>query len=1026
MSFWTKTTTTTAAPSSNSKIAQYQAEAQKANEEAKKVGSFWGIVKNTFTGAPAAAKTLANKVADTERYKAITTSPLALAIQGKFKEVPSALKSSFWGVSQDIAKDPMAFALNFAPGGEAAGKGIVRKEGSAVASEAEALLQQIRGRQVQEVSVPRDISGPQLQKGKFPQQPLSIGQAQSPNLSYTAKVPSDFNVDKYVSEQLKNRELARKSEKGSLISKTKDFFGELKAKLVDSTAPIEDILNKNVKSNKINLLPEQDIHNQIDRVLRAPTIAGQFARDGGMVDVIRKVDSLKNLDQYLIAKHAIELEARGIKTGRNITKDGALVDTLFDKYEPFAKTISEYSQKLLDYSAESGLISKDLASTLKSRYPDYVPFQRVFNELEKSQGFGTNAVASLSKQNIIQKIEGSSREIESPIESLLGKTNDAFRQGEKNVAGRMLAEYEKLPGNPFSLRELKPGDTAPHTISFLEDGVKRTFETTKEIADAAKSLNVQQLNILGQIFAFPTRIARLGITGINLPFVGANIAKDQVTAFINSNYGLRTSVANPVNFLRSLFSVLKHDDLYQEMVRAGGAGTSFDISRNQVNQTVSRIRSGRNAISKIKYTVTHPQELLRIVEDIIGRSEEFTRMQQYRGTKKALLGKGLNEKNAVIGGARAARDSTVNFARRGEWGTVLNSAFLYLNASIQGTRTLLTNLKTKPITTGAKIAVSALFPMAVVTTWNLSDPERKKAYEDIPDYEKENNIIIIPPNPTQDENGKWNVIKIPLSQEINSIVGAVRRPIESAHGLDPLKFKDFAKSLIGTVSPISPTAGSLLSTLTPQAVKPSIEAATNKNLFTGYPQVSQGLENLSPENQIKADTSKFAINWGKRLGVSPIKIDAFIKGTFGGVGSQLTGQQNVKDAVIARFGKAAGGEVDNRTYKELQDKAREKADYKSKVIRPIYNHVQDLLKEGREEEAIEITDALSPEDYNLYKDIKTAEKSKATQQAEREMYPTAKRVKELVDAGRIDEATEITTNMTEEEYRIYQLVKKKL
>ncbi len=848
-----------------------------------------------------------------------------------------------------------------------------------------------------------------------------------------------FDPVKYVKEQVAARETARGA--SGPLSKVKTFLANAKAKLVDSTAPIEDTLYESTKKNKITLLPSEDIHNQIDRVLRAPTLAGQFAKDKGIVDVIRKVDNIDNLDQYLTAKHGLELSARGITTGRDIAKDTALVRTFADKYEPYAKTISEYSQALLDKAVDSGLISKDLAEELKARYPNYVPFQRVFEEVEKAElpsGTGGRGVASLSKQSIIQKIEGSTREVESPIASLLAKTNDLFRQGEKNLAAQLLGSYEKLPGNPFQLRELKPGEKAEHTISFLDNGVKRTFETTKEIAEAAKSLNVQQMNILGKMFALPVRVARLGITGINLPFIGANIAKDQVSAFINSNKALQTSLANPNNFVRSLFSAVAHDKLYEEMVRAGGAGTSFDIARDQAPTTIKSIRAGRNLGSKILYTATHPGELLRAVENVIGRSEEFTRIQQYRGTKQALLGQGMSEKEAITGGARQARDATVNFARRGEWGTVLNSAFLYLNAGIQGTRTLLRNLKTRPVQTATKIAVAALFPVATATVWNLSDPKRKEAYDDIQEYEKQNNIIIVPDNPTKDAQGKWNVIKIPLSQEINNLTSAVRRPIEAAHGLNPLEFGDFARAIIGTVSPIAPDKGSVLSAITPQAIKPTIEAATNQSLFTGIPQVPRGLQSLSPENQVKPYTSGTARLIGNKLSVSPIKVEEFIKGTFGGVGSQAlnavdnalatggvipkdqVGGQKVLDAIAARFNKASGGVQDDRAYDAQAKATMEKADARAAFRRATYDPIQALVTSGKQPEADAAVAKLTPEEWDIYKGIRTGERAKNTEEMRRFLLSSPSKAVEFVRSQLPDEQKRLISVMTDEEYALYE------
>ena len=856
------------------------------------------------------------------------------------------------------------------------------------------------------------------------------------------KVAQPFDVDKYVSEQVGKRTLAKEPGKLGPKAQVGSFLENAKAKLVDFTAPIEDVLNAATKKSGVKLLPSQDIHNQIDRALRAPTLAGQFVKDNGLVDVIRKVDNPDALDQYLIARHAIELDTRGVTTGRDIAKDTTLVKALGPKYEKEAATVVGYSRKLLDYSVDSGLISPELASALKERYPDYVPFSRVFTEIEKKGGGTGGGVASLSRQTAVQKIVGSEREVESPIESLLAKTGDVFKQGEKNKAAQLLAGYKDLPGNPFQLKEVPKGETRPHTISVFENGEKKVYETTPEIAQAAKSLNVQQLNILGKIFALPTRVARLGLTGINIPFIGANIVRDQATAFINSDRALKTSLANPLNFTRALFSALKHDELYDEMVRAGGAGTSFDISRNQVEQTVKGIRAGRNAGSKALYLAKNPGELLRAVEDIVGRAEEVARIQQYRGTKNAALKEGMDPKEATIEAARAARDTTINFARRGEWGTVLNSALLYMNAGIQGSRTFLRNAKNKPVSTAAKTAVAIFTPVSIATAWNLNDPKRKEAYEDIAEYEKENNLIIVPENPTKDADGKWNVIKIPLEQSTNNLASIVRRSFEAANGLDPISFGDIANNLVGTVSPVDPKSG--ISSFVPQAIKPSLEATVNKNLFTGYPIVPRGMENLSPENQVRPTTSGTARGIGKITGKSPIQTEAFIKSTFGGVGEQAlnasdnafaaagvipkeqVGGKSILEGIVGRFGKASGGETESKVYDALDKAAQEKADYKAKNVRPIYDQAQQLKAEGKEDEAQALVEKLSDDDYEIYKAIRTAEKSKKTKELQVELSPVYEQIQALIAEDRLEEAQQIVEDMTDEEYHAYELLKKKL
>ena len=506
---------------------------------------------------------------------------------------------------------------------------------------------------------------------------------------------------------------------------------------------------------------------------------------------------------------------------------------------------------------------------------------------------------------------------------------------------------------------------------------------------------LQQLNILGKIFALPVRVARIGITGINLPFIAANLVKDQITAFINSNHSLASSIANPSNFLKGLFSAVGHDALYHEILAEGGGGTSFDISRNAVTKTVKQIRAERSIPSKILYTITKPSEFLRAIENIVAISEETTRIQQYRGTKNALIKKGTTPAEAKIEGARAYRENTVNFARRGEWGTVLNSTLLYINAGIQGTRTLLTNLKNKPIQTTAKIAIAAFFPVASATVWNLSDPKRKEAYQDIPEWEKQNNIIIIPPNPTKDENGKWNVIKIPLSQEISNLVGLVRRPIEAASGLNPLEFQDFATAIIGTVEPIQPTQGAILSSLTPQAIKPMIEAAVNKIIFTGYPIVPSSMEKLSPENQVKSNTSGSVRKIAGLLNVSPLKVEAFIKETFGGIGPQAEhavdqvmaelgaipkdqiGGQDILDTIASRFNKASGGAIEQNQTNEVQSLITKQADEAYKLKNEAEAKWTELKALPQDQAANEF-EKLTSELQSKISDIADAEKKGLT------------------------------------------------
>lgn len=739
------------------------------------------------------------------------------------------------------------------------------------------------------------------------------------------ELPEVRQAKQYVSELTKARDDLKRAPESTMKEKGSAFLADVKKKIVDSASPMEDAIALAQKTHGFEVLPKYDLTHQIDKALRAGDQAGQFVKDAGLETVIKNVDDINLFDQYLIARHNKTLIGKGIKKGRNLVEDENLVNTFKDKYEPMAKQVTAYSRRLLDYSVDSGLISQELSTKLKKMYPDYVPMKVVFTELEKKTGnFNTKAVASLSKQGIVKKIVGSERAIESPIQSLLEQTYDAFSQGEKNKAGRILAGYKDLPGMKDLIREIEPGEKVPYKFSFLDEGKKRTFETTKEIESAAKSLDVEQLSVLGQILATPIRVKKTLTTGVNPAFAASNVIRDQLTGFVNAK---NLGVANPKVFVKALMSALKHDGLYEELVRNGAGGTSFDIARNQIPKTINRIRANKTLGSKIKYTVTHPTELWRAVENIASRSEELTRLQQFEGTRRSLLKQGRTPEDATILASKAARENTANFNRIGDWGRTMRGATLYLSSGIQGSRAFVRSMQRSPLATSAKIATAVLLPTAMATSWNLSDPERKKVYSDIEDYEKENNIIIVPPNPKKDDKGRWNVIKMPLPQGISNFTIPVRRFLEDASGLDPVKFGEIASGLVGTVSPVDPTTKSIVSTLTPPQILPTIEGMANYSFFKGRPQVNPFMEKLPPEKQVYDWTSGTARQVGKVLGKSPIKVEEFTKGTLGGAAPQIIhyldtlmnkagvipenqiGGQSTLDAVTSRFTKAQGGRL---------------------------------------------------------------------------------------------------------------------
>ena len=166
-----------------------------------------------------------------------------------------------------------------------------------------------------------------------------------------------------------------------------------------------------------------NIREGVDRVRSSDMIASQYMKDHGLEEIGKLPDKdMNEFQQYLIAKRALEVAAQGKKTGRSKAADQALIAHVGDKYAKEEAIVRQYTRNMLEYSAENGLISQKLKNDLIKNNPNYVPMNRVFDVVEKKTGFRSKQLGNLSKQTAVQKMEGSERTIENPIESLMVNT----------------------------------------------------------------------------------------------------------------------------------------------------------------------------------------------------------------------------------------------------------------------------------------------------------------------------------------------------------------------------------------------------------------------------------------------------------------------------------------------------------------------------------------------------------------------------------------------------------------------------
>jgi enhancing lycopene biosynthesis protein 2 len=117
------------------------------------------------------------------------------------------------------------------------------------------------------------------------------------------------------------------------------------------------------------------------------------------------------------------------------------------------------------------------------------------------------------------------------------------------------------------------------------------------------------------------------------------------------------------------------------------------------------------------------------------------------------------------------------------------------------------------------------------------------------------------------------------------------------------------------------------------------------------------------------------------------------------------------------FGKYAG-----KNAREYYDEGALSTRAKAKV-KPIYDQIQQLKAQGKMDEALTIAQSLSEAEAEVYKSIKSAEKAKQTQELKKKVTPIYNKIQKLKANGQIDEALVIAQSLSEDEIRVYKLIK---
>jgi len=625
---------------------------------------------------------------------------------------------------------------------------------------------------------------------------------------------------------------------------------------------------------------------------------------------------------FSVKRDSIEQAVRQIESNEALT----------DVFKKAREQYNEYNRDLIKFLEQSGHISKKVAKEL-SETNDYIPYYREQNgnAVLMIGGEGTYTLGNLKDQPQLRELIGGEQKVMDFLTSSVKNTSMILDLGLRNQATKnAMFELQSIGLGEFLTKET----AGPDIVRFKDDGVDKYFRVNTDARGIPADLLVKGMegipvNNSKVVFAmgYASTLVRKGVM-LNPLYSFKQIFRDSTAAPILSGANFM-----PVfGALKELGSSVTKDKMEARGVTGGQVftGTNEDLTR-----ILKDFQEGKMGLG----------QLVARAEGIAMEADAATRRAQYN----SYIAQGLSEMEASL----MALES-MNFNRKGlsPSARLLSTIIPFFNAQLQSLDVLYRaatgkmplndrlDIQSKMMQRGALLAATA-FAYALL----MQDDE---AYKNATPEQKYGNFFVRIP-------GLDEPLRIPVPFEVGYIFKGIPEAIvnimRNERGGEEA-YEAFKQIAIQTV----PGGSSLF---LPAGIKPIIETAAGYSFFTGRRLESKAEEMMLPEFRFRDNTSELAKYIGSVGGVSPIKVENFVRGYTGGVGVALmqtlnfaapTGGSPEKAAkrlsdtplVGGLFQPNDAGGIINAAYDRMEDILQVKRSY------------DDLIKDGRTSQALEL------------------------------------------------------------------------
>lgn len=616
--------------------------------------------------------------------------------------------------------------------------------------------------------------------------------------------------------------------------------------------------------------------------------------------------SVKELDDFLMAKHAPERNREVAKINAALPDGGSGLTTReanehlasvaedskkLASLERLAGRVYEMTTLTRELLVNGGLISEEEVSSWDNKYEFYVPLKGFADNELNDQGFAIRTGKGYEIQGKeSRRALGRRSKADSPLVQVISDLTEKTIRNRKNEVGQSLLTLAE--NNPDSMfwkvftadnpdtkdtwnAQAKKVVTGP--VDMARDdryfGVKRDGKAyyirieDERILDTMRKVGPQAQGALINMMGAATRWLSFVNTAANPEFVITNFTRDIQAAGINilaeqSKDGGRIEgeelAARAVNLKNVGGAVAaiaeyhrnkrtepkagnEYQQYYQEFMETGGKTGFFDSPdldkiAKDLNGRLQESGTGK----KLKEV---GKNILDFVTDYNTAVENGIRLSTYVEARKV----GLSAKKA----SSLAKNLTVNFNRKGDHGQVLNSAYMFFNAAVQGLAQFSVTMSPfqvdskgdwklqRKVNTAQKVAGGIVVSAAMLANVNRlvggEDDDGEAYWDKVSPAIRERNIVFMKPD------GSGEYYKFPLPYGYNffynlgdvlegSVYGSARRK--------PKLMSQAIESFITAFSPMALHSADSLSerlfiSATPSIAVPASELVTNTNFFGG-------------------------------------------------------------------------------------------------------------------------------------------------------------------------------------------------